>query len=407
MTSTREIEKERKLYKHQQGEIQEQPHNKGNRKIIFQIDEGHRSPQTAAKYKIHFKQFLNFIKIHDLEILLDLGKEAIQELVIRYTRSLRDNAEKKYSRSTVNTRVAAILYFFDNNDIELNRKKIRRYYPSDESIHDDRLYTLEEIQSILSVCDLRSKAMISLMISSGVRIGALHSMKIGHLTEISFKNSKLYKVKVYAGTRDSYISYCTPEAYRAIQEYLNFRTRCGENLEDKSPLFRKHFNRLDQFTINVPKFLLDDSVEKIMDEVLRKSGVKTSEAMRSHALRKGFMSTCERAGMKSINVKMLMGHSIGVENSYYKPTDDDLLNDYMTYAASALTIDPTQRLEQENEKLRKDQKNYLTELGVLKQDVDEMKQLFGHLSKESQKQLFDEFKEKVEDKADIEWSCDD
>ena len=155
-TRTRGIE-ERKLHKQQQGrriksnsrqaeqqlnqeslEQQQQQQQNKSRRVIFQIDEGHSSPQTAAKYKIHFKQFLDFIKIHDLEILLDLGKEAIQELVIRYTRSLRDNAEKKYSRSTVNTRIAAILYFFDNNDIELNRKKIRRYYPSDESVHDGR-----------------------------------------------------------------------------------------------------------------------------------------------------------------------------------------------------------------------------------------------------------------------------
>lgn len=78
----------------------------------------------------------------------------------------------------------------------------------------------------------------------------------------------------------------------------------------------------------------------------------------------------------------------------------------MTHAANILTIDPTQKWKQENEKLRKDQKNYLAELGVLKQDVDEMKQLFGHLSKESQKQLINEFNQKVEDKADIEWSCD-
>ena len=406
LTTRTRGDEERKLHKQQQGSLEQQQQQNKSGRVIFQIDEGHRSPQTAAKYKIHFKQFLDFIKIHDLEILLDLGKEAIQELVIRYTRSLRDNAEKKYSRSTVNTRIAAILYFFDNNDIELNRKKIRRYYPSDESVHDDRLYTLEEIQQILSVCDLRSKAMVLLMISSGVRIGALHSMKIGHLTEINFQGLKLYKVKVYAGTRDSYISYCTLEGYRAIQEYLSFRTRCGEHLGDKSPLFRKHFNRLDPFTMNVPKFLLDDSVEKIMDEVLRKSGVKTSEAMRSHALRKGFMSTCERTGMKSINVKMLMGHSIGVENSYYKPTDDDLLNDYMTHAADALTIDPTQRLKQENAELRKTQSDYLAELGDLRHDFNEMKQLLVHLSKESQKQLFDEFHQKVGDKADIEWSCD-
>ena len=34
-----------------------------------------------------------------------------------------------------------------------------------------------------------------------------------------------------------------------------------------------------------------------------------------------------------------------------------------------------------------------------------MKQLFVHLSKESKKQLVNEFYQKVGDKADIEWSC--
>ena len=81
------------------------------------------------------------------------------------------------------------------------------------------------------------------------------------------------------------------------------------------------------------------------------------------------MTECERSGIKSINVKMLMGHSIEVENSYYKPTDDDLLNDYMTHAADALTIDPTQRLKQENAELRKTQSDYLAELGELKEEL--------------------------------------
>ena len=101
-----------------------------------------------------------------------MGKEAIQELVIKYVLSMRDNPNKRYSRSTVNNRVTAVLYFLDNNDIELNKRKVRRYFPSDESVKDDRPYSREEIQRILAVCDLRSKAMIMLMISSGVRIGA-------------------------------------------------------------------------------------------------------------------------------------------------------------------------------------------------------------------------------------------
>ena len=48
----------------------------------------------------------------------------------------------------------------------------------------------------------------------------------------------------------------------------------------------------------------------------------------------------------------------------------------------------------------------LSELGDLRHDFNEMKELLVHLSKESQKQLVDEFYQKVGDKADIEWSCD-
>ena len=234
---------------------------------------------------------------------------------------MRDDAEKMYSRSTVNTNVAAILYFLENNDIELNKRKLRRYYPSDESTNDDRSYTTQEIAKILSVCDLREKAMILLMASSGVRIGALCSMQIGDLTEVDFQGSKLYKVQVYARTRDKYTAFTTSECYNAIQEYLNFRKRYGEELKDKSPLFRKHFNKEDHFIINIPKPLSDVSVKKAVDGVLKKSGVKTKEAMRSHAFRKGFKSICEQSGMKSINVEMLIDHDTGVSEHYYRPAE--------------------------------------------------------------------------------------
>ena len=49
----------------------------------------------------------------------------------------------------MNNQIAAILYFLDNNDIELNKRKIRRYFPSDESINDDRPYTIDGIQIMM------------------------------------------------------------------------------------------------------------------------------------------------------------------------------------------------------------------------------------------------------------------
>jgi hypothetical protein len=62
---------------------------------------------------------------------------------------------------------------------------------------------------------------------------------------------------------------------------------------------------------------------------------------------------------------------------------------------SLLTIDSKSRLEAENEQLRKCQSDYLAELGDLRHDFTENKQLFVHLSKGSQKQLVNEFFQKV------------
>lgn len=364
-------------------------------RTIFQVDEGHHSKQTAAKYRTNFRHFLEFIRIHNLDVLLDLGKEAIQELVIKYTRSLRDNADKKYSRNTVNNRISAILYFFDNNDIELNKRKIRRHFPSDESTNDDRPYTTEEIQRILSVCDLRTRVMVLLMASSGMRIGALHSMQIGDLSvpdSAIIKISPTYRIQVYARTRDKYYTFCTPECAKAIDDYLDYRKRCGELLKDESPLFRRQFNR---FSINKPLPISQPSVMKAIDDALKRSGVKTSESMRSHAFRKRFMSICEQKGMKSINVKMLLGHDIGVSGHYYRPPDSELLEDYMIHAADALTIDPRQKLQQENQQLKKD---YLAELGDLRQEFNDMKDMLIALkNKGTQKKLVNEFFDRTND----------
>lgn len=41
--------------------------------------------------------------------------------------------------------------------------------------------------------------------------------------------------------------------------------------------------------------------------------------------------------MKPINVEITMGHSIGISASYYKPTEREVLDDYLR-AVSLLTI---------------------------------------------------------------------
>ena len=67
-------------------------------------------------------------------------------------------------------------------------------------------------------------------------------------------------------------------------------------------------------------------------------GKKRHEFQANHAFRKWFKTRCEMAGMKPINVEVLMGHSTGISDSYYRATENELLEDYLK-AVDYLTID--------------------------------------------------------------------
>ena len=78
-----------RLLEDQIQEEQFQQPEQQQKRLIFQVDQGHRSRQTAYKYKMHFQRFLDYIRIQDLDVFLDLGRDAIQVLVMNYTESSR------------------------------------------------------------------------------------------------------------------------------------------------------------------------------------------------------------------------------------------------------------------------------------------------------------------------------
>ena len=91
---------------------------------------------------------------------------------------------------------------------------------------------LEEISSLLSLCDERGKAIVLLMVSTGMRVGALPSIKLRHLTRDNLDDGKyVYRIEVYATSRkDSYFTFCTPECAISIDNYLSYRKRVDKSL---------------------------------------------------------------------------------------------------------------------------------------------------------------------------------
>ena len=74
---------------------------------------------------------------------------------------------------------------------------------------------------------------------------------------------------------------------------------------------------------------------KIFGQPLR-DGRKRHEWKVAHGFRK-FYETTANTAMRSINVAWTMGHSIGISESYYKSTENEVLKDYLT-AVNQLTI---------------------------------------------------------------------
>jgi integrase len=342
---------------------------------LYSITSSHLAPLSKENYEIDVNNFLNHFHITDIQVLLDYGRDAIQAMVIKYVKHLRD--DKQLSHATIKTNVAALYYFLDGEDILLNRQKIRREMPYDDEPKQtvDRPYTLEELQRLVSKCDERTKVIVLLMVSSGMRIDAVRELQLVDLTRVdsSMTSTKisLYRIQVYARSRHSYYTFCSPECARAIDDYLASRQKLGEQQHNpKAPLIREQYNSHDPIRIKSPRFLRRKTPIYLVNVALTKAGVKTKEVMTSHGFRKFFMSTCEQQ-MKSINVKILMGHDIGVENSYYHPKESEVLEDYLR-AVDALTIDPTQRLQK-----RLDEQNlrHSEEWNALKAQMNELRKL--------------------------------
>jgi integrase len=308
-------------------------------------------------------------------------------MLIDYILYLRDEKQgKKLARSSIKVHLAAVLHFFqiNNDDFNLTMRHFRMHIPSDEFDyrHDDRAYSHKEILQILTACDARVRMMILLLCSSGTRIGALRSLQIGDLiqTETTFNslNFKVYKILVYARTRDRCITFCSPECYTVIQEYLEYRRKSGETLNDKAPLIREQFNIDNPFTTNVPKPLSEHGVWYTVERAIKKSAVydqcKEDGVYLSHGMRKFFKTQCEQAGMKSLHVEMLLGHNVGLASNYYRPSEFDLLEDYMTHAAESLTIDPTFRLQKQVTRLKTERT----------EEIDRLKAELAKLREENQ-----------------------
>ena len=265
---------------------------------------------------------------------------------------------------------ATIQHLCSMNDVILNWKKIRRFIRTDIAKNPDEAYTHEDIRKLLEISDIRMKAVFLILASTGIRIDALHDIKLRNLKKIESQN--LYKIVIYEGFKEQYFVFTTPECTAIIDSYLDYRKRSGEVLNPNSYLIREAFDNNDIRQVKEQsRQVATPTIRNTIANHLIKAGIREKKSEYDHRTRHtktqvhGFSKfTTTQLVNSKVNPEireMLLGHKIGLASAYYRPSEDEMLNEY-SKAINELTIEESNRLRKQ-----------VTELEQKQSEIDKMK----------------------------------
>ena len=281
--------------------------------------------------------------------MLSLPIDEIENMLVDYLLYMK---KQDLSTSFINLNFCALKHFYFMNNVRINKEKIGKFLGESKKKNVDRSYTHAEIKSMISIAESRFQVVISVLASIGCRIGPLPSLRLSHLQKIPKEG--VYKFTIYENTKDEYITFCTPECANYIDSYLEYRTRSGEKLNKDSFLIREQFdvNEIEQVR-KQGRSISINSISNILCSIAVKSGVRQinhnstkrdrQAVPLAHGFRKFFTTQLINAKVNPEIREMLLGHSIGLAGAYYKPTEDEMLEEYMK-GVDLLTIDPTARM---------------------------------------------------------------
>jgi len=325
-----------------------------------------------------------------------MKKRKIRQYINNMAKHMKDtNKSDNYIKSMLTT----IRAFYSQFDIELPKDRRKRKHYSQMTTKD--IVAKEHIKKALEYSNLKYKAIILLMSSSGMGQSEIMNLKYGDfLNAISdyYKPSKneqfdvyqindklqdsvdeivgLWHIKRYK-TDMPYFTFSSPESIRYILLYLLERikqNRQVSNLDDW--LFETVGNKLNKSVF--VKYFQD------LNDHCEFGYVGRSRFFTSHKLRKYFASTLYSKGLPQLTVDWFLGHRIDtVTDAYFKPDIDSLRNQYLGILKDLSIVDyevktlESLEFKELKEKYEKDSKAKDEKMEKMDKELKLIKELLG------------------------------
>ena len=148
-------------------------------------------------------------------------------------------------------------------------------------------------------------------------------------------------------------------------------------------MIREQFDIRDKFAIRNPKQVIHKTIQWNLRVLAIKCGIRKNadrntrqQVMMSHGFRKFFTTQLVNSQINPEIREMLLGHKIGLASAYYRPTQQEMLNEYMK-AVNLLTISEENRQKIKIE-LLENEKNEITRM---RNELDGIKAMMNGLSR--------------------------
>ena len=367
--------------------------------LLFQ-----KSVKSQATYKVykgyldHFMKWSGYPK-EKYDMLSDESNDKVQKMIEDYIMSETSDPTKSPNSGAV--RVFALKAFFEINDTEVKWKKILRLLPQKVKRTGKLAYTTKDVQDMLSVAkNIRTRALILFLASTGVRVGAINGLRMKHVKDMPH-GCKAFCI--YEGSVEEYWTFCSPECSAELEKYWAKREQGGEVFTPETPVFLAQ-NHNGTELLPMSEFSVYATIRRTLIQAGKRDLKNTiygrHEKMTLHAFRKRFLTILKNTpNFKMATAERLVGHltykdeenrDVVTDSSYYVPVLEELFDQYKL-AIQNLTIDDMARvkvkeaeLEGETKKISEQQRKthsiqnrlFLLLLGQLKKNPNEIPEGF-------------------------------
>ncbi len=293
-----------------------------NQRSLILFEESIKSKYTAKNYNSHLKQFIKFMKINSVDLLLLYSTSELQHELENYLIQLKQTTNS----NSIPSKFQGIKHFCIMNEIYLNWNKIYKMFPQKQKTPNLRSYTTNEIRDILyTEKNIRNKTLIHFLASTGARVGIFdHNLSIRHMKKMPCNS---YAVLLYAEDVDEYWSFLTPQASTILDKYHNLRKQKGEIFCNNTPIFGIDKTIQKQLGWNGVRSVIYRSILK--SNIIRQKQNHRYNVQVDHGFRKRFNTILKLDNSVNYNIaEKLMGHKNGLDGIYFTPTLSELFAEF-------------------------------------------------------------------------------